>query len=177
LRRRSQSPYVMPARAVIGRDEELAAIEAFLGDVEQGPTALVLSGEPGIGKTILWEAGVEAARSGFGRVLSCRGAEPEASLSFAGLSELLTPVFDDVGPSLLPPRQRALEVALLRVEPGAEAPDPLAIGLAVLDALSVLPSRDRSWSPSTTCSGSTRLRPARFRSRSGDSVTSPLVCS
>jgi ATP/maltotriose-dependent transcriptional regulator MalT len=128
----------MPARAVIGRDEELAAIEAFLGDVEQGPTALVLSGEPGIGKTILWEAGVEAARSGFGRVLSCRGAEPEASLSFAGLSELLTPVFDDVGPSLLPPRQRALEVALLRVEPGAEAPDPLAIGLAVLDALSVL---------------------------------------
>jgi hypothetical protein len=35
LRRASQSPYVMPARAVIGRDEELAAIEAFLAEVHR----------------------------------------------------------------------------------------------------------------------------------------------
>ena len=36
-----------------------AAVEAFLAEVEQGPCALVLSGEPGIGKTILWEGGLE----------------------------------------------------------------------------------------------------------------------
>jgi hypothetical protein len=94
----------MPARAVIGRDEELAAIEAFLADVEQGPTALVLSGEPGIGKTILWEAGVDEADGGYAYVLTCRGVEAEASLSFAGLSELLAPGFDEVADSLLPPR-------------------------------------------------------------------------
>ena len=51
----------MPAE-VIGRDQELAAIEGFLAEVEQGPAALVLSGEAGIGKTILWEAGVEEAK-------------------------------------------------------------------------------------------------------------------
>src|SRR5262249_40261026 len=111
---------------------------AFLAEVERGPTALVLSGEAGIGKTIIWEAGVEVARARFGRVISCRGAEAEASLSFAGLSELLAPVFDDVAESLVPPRRRALEIALLLAEPGETSLDPHAIGLAVLDALRVL---------------------------------------
>ena len=77
------------AQTVIGREEELGAIEAFLAAAEQGPQALVLSGEPGIGKTILWEAGVEQARERLDDVLICRGVEAEASLSFAALSELL----------------------------------------------------------------------------------------
>jgi len=127
--------------AVIGREEELAAIETSLAAAEQGPKALVLSGEPGIGKTILWEAGVAEARERFGAVLTCRGVEAEASLSFAALSELLAPVFDEVAPSLLPPRRRALEIALLRIEPGDVAPDAHAIGLAVLDLLSTLADR------------------------------------
>ncbi len=125
----------MSATRLIGRDNELGIIEAFLADVDQGPTALVLSGEPGIGKTILWETGLEEAKRRFGGVLICRGVEAEASLSFAGLSELLAPVFDEVAASLLPPRRRALEIALLRVEPESEAPDPHAIGLAVRDVL------------------------------------------
>ena len=124
--------------AIIGREEELAAIEAFLGAVEQGPRALVLSGEAGIGKTVLWEAGVDDARERYGRVLTCRGVEAEASLSFAGLSELLGDVLEEVGSLLAPPRRRALEVALLLAEPGETTLDPHAIGLAVLDALRAL---------------------------------------
>jgi hypothetical protein len=54
------------------------------------------------------------------------------------LSELLAPVFDEVESWLRPPRRRALAVALLVIEPGADAPDPHAIGLAVLDLLRVL---------------------------------------
>ncbi len=128
----------MSISSLVGRDDELGAIEAFLDGIRQGPCALVLSGEPGIGKTILWEAGVEAAQERFHRVLTCRGVEAEASLSFAGLSELLAPVFDDVSAFLAPPRRRALEVALLLVEPGETSLDPHAIGLAVLDALCAL---------------------------------------
>ena len=131
----------MAGSAVIGRDNELAAIEAFLADVEPGPTALVLSGEAGIGKTILWEVGVDEAGGGYAYVLTCRGVEAEASLSFSGLSELLAPVFDEVADLLLPPRRRALEVALLRVEPGEATPDAHAIGLAVLDLLCALAER------------------------------------
>jgi predicted ATPase len=126
---------------VIGREEELGVLRAFLADIEQGPSALVLSGEAGIGKTILWDAGVAEAREHLGYVLTCRGVEAEASLSFAALSELLAPVFDEVEASLLSPRRRALEIALLLVEPGDDAPDPHAIGLAVLDLLRVLAER------------------------------------
>ena len=100
----------------------------------------MLSGEPGIGKTVLWETGVDEGRRLRGMLVG-RGSEAEASLSFAGLSDLLAPVFDDVAASLLPPRRRALEIALLRVEPDAEPPDQHAIGLAVLDALSALAER------------------------------------
>ncbi len=124
--------------AVIGREEELAAIEEFLDRVPVGPTALVLSGEAGIGKTILWETGDEHARERFGRVLSCRGVEAEASLSYAGLSDLLSDVLEDVVPSLVPPRRQALEVALLLAQPAEAPPDPHAIGLAVLDAFRAL---------------------------------------
>jgi DNA-binding CsgD family transcriptional regulator len=126
------------APEIIGRDEELGAVRALISRVGDGPGALVLSGEAGIGKTILWQAGVEDARERHERVLTCHGVEAEASLSFAGLSDLLGSVLAEAGPSLAPPRRRALEIALLLAEPGEVAPDPHAIGLAVLDILRVL---------------------------------------
>jgi DNA-binding CsgD family transcriptional regulator len=124
--------------AAIGRDEELAAIGAFLDGVQSGPRALIFAGEAGIGKTLLWETGVVQARGRVARVLSCRGAEAEASLSFAALSELFGSVFDEVSLSLAGPRRRALAVALLLADPGEVRPDAHAIGLAVRDALRVL---------------------------------------
>jgi DNA-binding CsgD family transcriptional regulator len=129
------------AKEVIGRDEELGAIEAFLAAAEQGPAALVLSGEPGLGKTILWEAGIGRAAERSYRVLTCRGVEAEASFAFAGLSELLTGVLEEAAPALAPPRRRALEVALLLAEPDEIAPETLVIGLAVLDVLHDLAQR------------------------------------
>src|SRR3954447_24943880 len=134
----SQLPRGMHAAAVIAREEELGSIEAFLAELAQGPATLVLSGEAGIGKTILWEAGVEQAERSTSRVLTCRGVEAEALLSFAGLSELLAPVLDETAASLPAPRRRALEIALLLAEPGGQAPDAHAIGLAVLDVLRTL---------------------------------------
>ena len=128
----------MAATAVIGRNEELTAIGAFIDAVAEGPAALVLSGEAGIGKTMLWQAGVAQARARAGCVLTCRGIEGEASLSFAGLSDLLGGVLKEALPQLVAPRRRALEVALLLVEPGTEASDAHAVGLAVLDVLRAL---------------------------------------
>ena len=128
----------MAATAVVGRDGELGSIQAFLAEVEQGPAALVLSGEAGIGKTILWEVGVEEARERFGHVLSHRSVEAEASLAFAGLSDLLEPVLEEVATELPPLRREALEVALLLAGPGDQPPDPRAIGLAFLDVLRLL---------------------------------------
>ena len=39
-----------------GREAETRSIEAFLDRAAAEPSVLVLSGEPGIGKTALWEA-------------------------------------------------------------------------------------------------------------------------
>jgi len=126
------------AQTVIGREDELGEIEVFLAGAEHGPRALVLSGEPGIGKTTLWESGVQEAELRFDRVLLHRSIEAESALSFAGLSDLLEPVMEDAISSLRPPRRRALEVALWLAEPGEQPPEPGAIGLAVLDVLRAL---------------------------------------
>jgi DNA-binding CsgD family transcriptional regulator len=128
----------MAAMAVIGREAEIEAIRAFVSDIPRGPTALVLSGEPGIGKTMLWRTGVEEAREQFDSVLTCRGIEGEALLSFAGLSDLLGGSLEQTLPLLLKPRRRALEVALLLVEPGTDSSDAHAVGLALLDLLRAL---------------------------------------
>ena len=129
------------AVGVVGRDDELREIGAFLSELERGPAALVLVGAAGIGKTVLWQAAIHDAEARFGLVLSCRGVEAEASLSFAALSELLEPVLPGVLQDVPTPRRRALEVALLLAEPGESAPAPLAIGLALLHVLRVLSER------------------------------------
>ena len=126
---------------MVGRDDELREIGAFLSQVERGPAALVLVGAAGIGKTVLWQAAIRDAETRFGQVLSCRGVEAEASLSFAALSELLEPVLPDVLQDVPTPRRRALEVALLLAEPGDSVPAPLAIGLALLEVFRVLSQR------------------------------------
>jgi DNA-binding CsgD family transcriptional regulator len=127
--------------SLISREEELASIRALLDAAGAGPRGLVFSGEPGIGKTVLWEAGLEQAKSRGVRILSCRCVETEASFSFSGVADLVAPVHEEVAPVLPVPRRHALDVALLLSEPGEEPVDARAVGLAVLDVLRVLAQR------------------------------------
>src|SRR5262245_54400056 len=115
---------------IVGRAAELAAVFAF---VEEEPEAgaLVLEGEPGIGKSTLWHAGVERARARGLRVLAARPAEAEQGLAHAALGDLLEEALAEVAARLPPPRRRALAVALLLDEPGEEALDPRALGIAL----------------------------------------------
>ena len=127
---------------VIGRDAELASIGELLVKIEGGPAALVISGEAGIGKTVLWEAAVGCADRAGLRVLSCRCAEGEASLVFGGLSDLLGAVFPQLAAALAPPRRHALEIALLLMESDSEPLDERAVSLALLDSLRLLADHD-----------------------------------
>src|SRR5215471_10464327 len=103
----------MSAAGVVGRDRELDALGAFLDGMLSEPCGLVLQGEAGIGKTTLWNTGAALAAERSYRVLSCRPAESEATLSYAALGDLLETVLDQ-GLTLLPaPQRRALEIALL----------------------------------------------------------------
>jgi DNA-binding CsgD family transcriptional regulator len=122
---------------IVGRDDELAAIHAFLEGAGREPCAFVLQGEVGIGKSTLWDAAVAEAAGRAARVLVSRPAEAEQGLAFAGLGDLLEPVLDDVLPLLPPPRRRALEIALLVGETSGPA-DPRALAVAVRSALEAL---------------------------------------
>ena len=131
------------ARKVVGREEELASVRAFVDRAQEGegPVALVLEGETGIGKSTLWLAGVEHARARGMRVLSSRPAEAERGLAHVGLGDLLDGVLDDVTPELSTPRRRALEVALLREETDGSV-DRRALAVAVHDVLQLLGERE-----------------------------------
>jgi DNA-binding CsgD family transcriptional regulator len=126
---------------IVGREEQLASIHTFIDDAEGAPAALVLEGEPGIGKSILWLAGVEIARARGFRVLSSRPAEAERGLAHAGLGDLLEGATEDVLPTLTTPRRRALEVALLVQESSGEPFDRRALGVAVRGVLQALSDR------------------------------------
>src|ERR1700754_5078462 len=123
---------------IVGREEELAGVDAFLGQAEPGPAALVLEGEMGIGKSTLWLAGVEHARRSGLRVLTARAAEAARALAHAGLGDLLEGVLDETRPALPAPRRRALEVALLLEDAGDDAVDPRALATATVSALELL---------------------------------------
>jgi DNA-binding CsgD family transcriptional regulator len=126
---------------VVGRDEELASVNAFIGEPEVTPAALVLEGEAGIGKSTLWQEGVEHARAQGVTVLSSRPAEAERGLGHVGLGDLFEAIADDVLPALTPPRRRALQVALLREDAPGDPVDRRTLAVAVRDALQLLCER------------------------------------
>ena len=120
---------------MIGRAAELAVIERFLDASCERHCVFVLEGEPGIGKTTLWEAGIDAARRRGLHVLGARASDAEAQLSFAALTDLLEDVDGDAVASLPAPQLQALEVALLRAVPGSASSEPRAIAFALLNVL------------------------------------------
>jgi DNA-binding CsgD family transcriptional regulator len=126
--------------AIVGRDAELESVTAFL-ERDDVPRALLIEGQAGVGKTTLWRAAVQECRERGWCVLECAPTIPESGLPYGGLGDLLESVLDEALPSLLEPRRRALEGALLIADVG-EAPLQLrAIGLGVLDVLRWLAER------------------------------------
>jgi DNA-binding NarL/FixJ family response regulator len=123
------------AQTLVGRERELAELEAFLA---RPPGVLLIEGEAGIGKTALLHAVVDAARSSDWHVLSASPAEAEASFAFSTVGDLLRGEIDSSLKRLPPPQRRALAVALLLEEAGSKPLDPQAVGLAVLGVLSEL---------------------------------------
>lgn len=119
----------------VGCRFELREVGAFLERVELGLAGFTLTGPAGIGKTTLWREGVRMGEAqGFG-VLSARPSGSETRLSFAGLSDLLSPVDEAVFDRLPPVQRHALDVALLRTDPGSSRRAGRAVAAAVLSLL------------------------------------------
>ena len=120
------------AAELTGRRSERDVLDRLIEAVRAGESrALVVRGEPGVGKTALLEYVVEQA-SGC-RVVRAAGVQSEMELAFAGLHQLLAPMLDRL--ERLPVPQRDALRTAFGVSPGP-APDRFFVGLAVLSLLS-----------------------------------------
>lgn len=123
---------------IFGREAERSALAAFADDLTRGRAAVLLEGEPGIGKSALWNEGVEFARRRGHAVLSCRPTPSDAGLSFVGLGDLFRGIPDAAIEDLPGPQREALEVALLRRPRGQRRPEPRAVAVAALGVVHTL---------------------------------------
>ena len=126
-----------PASEIVGRGTERQAVMEFLGGISSGPIALVIEGDPGIGKSTIWRDGVAQARSGGCRVLACQPASAEVRMSFAALGDLLESVIDELAAELDVPLRLALDAALLRGDLAYSPHDERGVSVAVLSSPSV----------------------------------------
>ncbi|NUR28063.1 MAG: AAA family ATPase [Catenulispora sp.] len=119
---------------MLGRDDETELLESLLRHAVEGHGgAVMLQGEPGIGKTALLSYAEERA-AGF-RVLRAVGVAPESDLAYATLHQLLFPVLGLVD-GLPDPQAQALSILFGQAH-GAP-PDPFLVALSTLSLLSVL---------------------------------------
>src|SRR5919204_555282 len=122
---------------LLGRDVERSLLTSLLDEVSIHGQALVLRGEPGVGKSRLLSAAASGARERGMSVLSTTGVQSEAHLPFAGLHQLLRPVRGRAGQ--LPPVQRAALDAAFGLTREV-APEPYRIAMAALDLVSEVAS-------------------------------------
>ena len=123
---------ITSAWPLLGRQGERDAIDERLAAVRDGLSGvLMMTGEPGIGKTRLLEYAAAAAADL--TVIWLTGVESETQLGFGALHRLLRPFLDRV-PGLPAPQRDALCAAFGLS--GSEPPDRYLIGLATLTMLS-----------------------------------------
>ncbi|GAA0404252.1 transcriptional regulator [Acrocarpospora corrugata] len=117
--------------ALWGRDAERSALDDLVGATRSGLSgALVLLGEPGVGKTALLEYAAGAA-AGL-RVIRISGIQSEADFPFAALHRLLIPFL--AGPNRLADTQRDALLVACGLAEGPSA-DRFLVGLATLSLL------------------------------------------
>ena len=119
------------------RQTESRRIAGFLASAATEPSALLIEGEPGIGKTTLWLEALELARNqGFG-VLSARAAAAESVLAYTALADLLDGVPASAWADLPDPQRFAVDQVLMRADNGS-ATDQRAVAAAFLSVVEYL---------------------------------------
>ena len=123
------------ATHVVSREAESREIAEFLATARSGPSALVVDGEAGVGKTTVWLAALEQAQGLGFRVLSTRATSAESVLAYSSLAGLLEGLDDDVFAMLPPPQRVAIDRVLLRVNADGPVTDQRAVTAALLSVV------------------------------------------
>ncbi len=117
---------------LINRDAERAVLNQFVAGVRAGEgQALVVRGEPGVGKTALLD--YLAGQAQGCRVVRAAGMQSEMELAFGGLHQLLAPMLDRLEQLPVPQLEALRTVFGISAGP---TPDRFLVALAVLSLLS-----------------------------------------
>ncbi|MFI6832702.1 AAA family ATPase [Kribbella sp. NPDC050241] len=116
---------------LIGREAERRVIEKLVAGARVGTAGVLLvTGEPGIGKTTLLDEAAATARGL--RILRARGTEAERELPFGALLQLLRPAL--AGLDRIPGPQQSALTSALALGPATTA-DRFAVGAATLSLI------------------------------------------
>lgn len=115
---------------VIERPAEFRAVRDFLQSVESGPSALVVEGDAGAGKTTLWLAGISAARERAFQVLTARAGQAETTLAYAVVADLIGDIPSEVFTGLPDVQRLAIDRVLLRADGDGPPTDQGAVAAA-----------------------------------------------
>ena len=153
--------------SLVGRADEWISLCDVLEEAKAHGLALLISGEPGIGKTALLERCISRARAFGFTALTATGVEFEAGYHLAALHQLLLPLkgsIERAGGTTSKWSCKRLSDSVIRARPAAcRSPAPRSCCSSRLQ-LTFLCS-----SPSTTSIGSTVPAPA-------SSLSSPVAC-
>jgi DNA-binding CsgD family transcriptional regulator len=116
-----------------GREQDIALIGRLIGRIDRGGSTLVITGEPGIGKSALLDVARHLASEDDVSVLSMTGVLAEVHLPFAALEQALRPLMKQAGK--LVPRQRSALLAAFGMHDDIGAPDIFLVALATLSLL------------------------------------------
>lgn len=127
--------------AAVSRTVELQAVDILLMTAAARPSALVIAGESGIGKTTLWNEAVEHARRAGYRILSARAGEAESVLTYAAVADLLAEVEPDVLDQLPDLQRIAVDRVLLRASAEGPPTDQRVTASALVSVVTALTVR------------------------------------
>ena len=128
----AEAPLPAVGLPLVGRDHAIGRLISFLAQATADGGALLLTGDPGVGKTALLDVAQRLAADAGAQVIRIVGAEFEADIAYAGLNQVLQPLADRIG-TLTQAYHSALTVALGLG--GGPPPDQLMVGNAVLALL------------------------------------------
>jgi len=127
------------ASALVGRERDLRALDALLTNVAHRGGALLLRGEPGVGKSVLLAGATHRAESLGMQICGASGVRSEAGVPFAGLHQILRPLLEAVH-ELSQPHREVLLAILGTANPTTR--DAFTVSIAALELLAAVASKD-----------------------------------
>jgi DNA-binding CsgD family transcriptional regulator/tetratricopeptide (TPR) repeat protein len=120
-----------------GRAIEARVVEDFLNSAGIAPSALVIEGDAGIGKTTLWLSALDQARERGFVVLTARASATDSVLAYTSLADLLADVEID-GTPLPDPQRLAIDRILLRADTDGRPTDQRTVAAAFVSVIQSL---------------------------------------